>query len=86
MKMGFDMAPTLSEEEKEDLTNVMGEWLGMNDIHDMEVSDFTQAEADEWEAFYLRVGRLFYAFTGRDYLCGHGYITNYEGRELTSTT
>jgi len=87
MKMGFDMAPCLSEEEKEDLVVVLEHYLGDYDVHDMDPTDGGTAEeiASEVE-YYYRLGKLYYAFTGHDFICGHGAISNYEGRELTTTT
>jgi hypothetical protein len=73
----------ISKQEKEDLKQVLTEWLQSNDIHDFSFpEDFDTAEEHlQWIEYYVRVGKLYYLFTGEDFLCGHGFISNYaEGR------
>lgn len=77
------MAEMFSEQEKEDLKLVLTEWLQNNDIHDFSFPhDFESAEVElEWHKLYVRIGLLYYTFTGEDFVCGHGKISNYaEGR------
>lgn len=73
------MAETLSTSERQDLVEIMGDWLGTNDLHDID----GYLEADELAAFaaqYNRIARIYYVFTGKDFLCGHGFVSSY-GKE-----
>jgi hypothetical protein len=69
--------------EKEDISQVLGDWLGINDMHDQNEGDFDEPGGyGEFIRFYLRVARIYYVFTGCDYLCNHSYLTNFEGRAV----
>lgn len=78
------MSNLFSDQEKADIQEVLGDWLGTNDIHDVMVEqvEFTAEEMAIFSAFYHRIANLYYTFTGHDYLCGHGFITSFnEGRK-----
>lgn len=74
--------PALNPDEIEDLTEIVGDWLGSNDWEDMlRDAEMGAEEAADFIAQYVRIGKLYYLFTGKDFLCGHGKISNYaEGR------
>lgn len=78
------MAEALSQQEQEDLAEVMEQYLGdYNDDFVRECNRPALGEPDDPEgfvAFYTRIGKLYYAFTGRDFFGGHGYISNYTKR------
>lgn len=66
--------------EKEDIITALEFRLGFC-LHDEEDGAVTEAEWAEIVNEYNRMGRLYYVFTGRDFLCGHGFISNYGRRE-----